>query len=97
MMRIILLTLVLLLFAGIAESRQNDSETIIYSSFNECVKTLKPEWEDNGLWFQLRESLLANPPRYTKSLDREALVDELIALHEKRLQLLRRMKKAEGR
>ena len=42
-MRIVLLTLVLLLFAGIAESRQNDSETIIYSSFNECVKTLKPE------------------------------------------------------
>lgn len=69
----------------------------IYDEWTGCVETLKPEWIEGGLWHRLRDSLIHDPPEHVKSLDRLAIYDELIALHEKRLAALKKMKEIEKR
>ncbi len=99
-MKVIIFCL-LLLFTMVVVSKsagQTNPKSAIIDNFNQAVGTLVPEWaDDKGLWFRLRDSLIADPPTYVKSMDRIAIESELIVLHEKRIIALRKMLEAEKR
>lgn len=70
----------------------------IYGEWNRCVVTLEAEGDfETGLWPRLRDSLRHDPPEMVKSLDRIALYDELITLHEKRIAALKKMRNLEAK
>jgi hypothetical protein len=87
------LPLLCVLLAGLIYARQQpDPKLAIYQAWNACVETLKEEGNyDDGLWSRLRDSLVHDPPERVKSLDRIAILNELIAIHERRLQALKKM------
>jgi hypothetical protein len=88
----IILAVILICASGIAQ----DDKLKIYSGWDACVKSLEAEGDfETGLWPKLRDSLVNDPPELTRSLDREAMIERLIELHEQRLKLLRGMLKAE--
>lgn len=79
-----------------APSQQPANKLAIYDEFNNCVETLKAEGDfDTGLWPRLRDSLIQDPPEHVKSLDRIAVIDELVSLHEKRIAALKKMRELE--
>src|SRR4051794_10287912 len=84
-----IIVIILICASGIAQDLGNakDSGKLkIYSDFRACVETLLPEWEnDDALWYKLRDSLIHDPPEFSRSLDREEMLKRLIELHEKRL------------
>ncbi|MGA9767922.1 MAG: hypothetical protein WBV94_02710 [Blastocatellia bacterium] len=73
-----------------------DPKLRIYQHWNECVESLKDEGDfESGLWPRLLQSLRDDPPEHVKSLDRIAIYDELIILHEKRIAALKKMRELE--
>jgi hypothetical protein len=95
-MRAIALTILLLAAYALAGAQVNQDKLAIYGEWNKCVTTLEAEGDfDTGLWARLRASLVGDPPEFVKSLDRIAIYDELIALHEKRIAALKKMRALE--
>lgn len=69
---------------------------IIYQRWNRCVESLRAEGDfETGLWPRLRDSIQQDPPEHVRSLDRQQILEELIARHEERLRALREMLKLE--
>ncbi|HEX8185121.1 MAG TPA: hypothetical protein VF747_10230 [Blastocatellia bacterium] len=68
----------------------------IYKHWDDACRSLKNQWDDPGLWFQLLESLKHDPPEYVTGAqpDQLMMVDELIKLSEKQLEALKKMREA---
>ena len=87
-----------LLTMPVAAAQSPVGNLAAYDEWNKCVDSLKEEGDfDTGLWPRLRDSLRHDPPELVKSLDRMAMYDELIALHEKRIAALKKMRQLEAK
>jgi hypothetical protein len=92
-----LLLALLLCFPLAAIAQQRTSPKFeIYKLWDDNVELLRQEGDyETGLWKQLQNSLRDDPPEHVKSLDRQAIIEELIRLHKQRTEKLERMLKVE--
>jgi hypothetical protein len=97
-MKHLLLTVpILLLMASFTIGQEGNPKLKIYDLWNECVTTMRQEWEPEPIWELIQESYKTDPPEYVQSIDRIAKLEKLIELHQKRLQTLKQMRDLEKR
>lgn len=98
MRRALLAGILSLLFTITVRTQQPPNpKLVIYQGWNECVMTFRAEMDERDIWHKLQDSLQLDPPEFVKSLDRIAIYNELIVLHERRLKALHKMLEAEKR
>lgn len=92
----IVLTLLLCLTPALAQAPVTAQQRAIVTAWNECVTSIDRE---NGYIEELQKSLKLNPP--WRVLDAQApsrragLIDKVIAEHEKRIALLKKIRAAD--
>jgi hypothetical protein len=95
-MRELCLALLLCFPLAAAAQQQADPKLEVYRLWDESVELLKQEGDfETGLWRQLLNSLRNDPPEHVRSLDRQAILEELIKLHRRRAEKLERMQKVD--